>query len=256
MIWKRILYSFLWILALASVVVLMGFAHQQQQNIKLKSIEINIIGENFFLEKDQVNDILYNNNRRLVGESIHGIPVELLENEITSNPYVLASNVYIDIDGTMRIKLKQREPLMRVINESYRSFYIDKNGLKMPLSENFTARVLVANGFIDEGYGTIDSLNTSLIKDLYQLANFISNDEFWKAQIGQIFVNANKEIELIPRVGNHRILLGDVQNMELKFRNLMLFYKEALPRVGWEKYKTLNLKYHNQIVCIKDTINN
>jgi cell division protein FtsQ len=64
-------------------------------------------------------------------------------------------------------------------------------------------------------------------------------------------VYVDKDLELIPRVGNHTIILGNVSDLQEKFNKLMIFYKEAMPKVGWNKYKTLNLKYKNQIVCKK-----
>jgi cell division protein FtsQ len=33
-----------------------------------------------------------------------------------------------------------------------------------------------------------------------------------------------------------------------------VFYKKAIPKVGWDTYKTINLKYANQIVCEKNII--
>ena len=62
------------------------------------------------------------------------------------------------------------------------------------------------------------------------LSIFIKN-EFWKAQIIQLHMNDDKEIELIPRVGNHIILLGSEEEMEAKFEKLMLFYKKEFSKL-------------------------
>ena len=87
--------------------------------------------------------------------------------------------------------------------------------------------------------------------DLFKMANFISQDEFWNAQVSQLFVNDEKEFELIPRVGNHEIIFGEAEKIPFKFDKLMVFYKEALPKTGWNEYSTINLKFKNQIVCTK-----
>jgi len=114
---------------------------------------------------------------------------------------------------------------------------------------------LVANGTIMENFsGRIDTLHTQLAVDLYKTAEFIKKDSLWDAQIEQIFVNEQKDIELIPRVGNQRIILGNADSLEVKMSNLMAFYKQAMPKVGWERYTTINIKYTNQVVCVKNEL--
>lgn len=88
--------------------------------------------------------------------------------------------------------------------------------------------------------------------DLYKFALFLQENEFWNDQIEQIYVYPDNDIELIPRVGNHRIMLGTLDEFEEKLANLKLFYEQAIPKVGWEKYSMINLKYKNQIVCTKN----
>jgi len=150
----------------------------------------------------------------------------------------------------IHIEISQRQPLLRIINAGGQDFYIDRNGLKMPISPNFTANVLVANGHILERFtGKVDTLNTKMAADLYKTALFLKKDSLWEAQIEQIFVNDKEDIELIPRVGNQRIILGNADSLEVKMGNLRVFYKKAMPQVGWDTYKTINIKYTNQIVC-------
>lgn len=122
----------------------------------------------------------------------------------------------------------------------------------MPISSNFTANVLVATGHITEVFGSrIDTLHTQLARDLYKTAQYIKKDTLWDSQIEQIVVDQKNDIELIPRVGNQRIILGNADSLEKKMKNLLLFYKKAMPQVGWDTYKTINIKYTNQIVCEK-----
>jgi cell division protein FtsQ len=90
-----------------------------------------------------------------------------------------------------------------------------------------------------------------LARDLYKTAQYIKSDTLWDAQIEQIVVDQKNDIELIPRVGNQRIVLGNADSLEKKMKNLLLFYKKAMPQVGWDTYKTINIKYTNQIVCEK-----
>jgi cell division protein FtsQ len=124
--------------------------------------------------------------------------------------------------------------------------------LKIPLSPNFTAKVLAANGYIEEVFGSkVDTLHTDLARQIFKTAEFINRDSLWSAQIAQIYIDQDHQIELIPRVGNNRIMLGNADSLESKFANLLVFYKKAMPQVGWDRYKTINIKYANQVVGVK-----
>ena len=87
--------------------------------------------------------------------------------------------------------------------------------------------------------------------NLYKLSTYITEDKFLKSQIEQIYVDPNGEFELIPRIGNHIILVGGAENLEDKFERLFVFYKYGLSKTGWSKYNIINIKFKNQIVCSK-----
>jgi cell division protein FtsQ len=157
------------------------------------------------------------------------------------------------MDGVINVEISQRQPILRIVNRFDQDFYVDQHGLKVPLSANFTARVLVANGYIDELFANqVDTLHTPVAMEVFKTADFIRRDSLWNAQIAQIYVNKDHGIELVPRVGNNRILLGDADSLESKFHNLLVFYKQAMPQVGWAAYKVINIKYANQVVGVRN----
>jgi cell division protein FtsQ len=103
-----------------------------------------------------------------------------------------------------------------------------------------------------DGISIIDtSIKNSVLKDIYHFVNYIRNNDFWTAQIDQIYVGSYNEIDLIPRVGNHQIHLGTFENYEGKLKNLAAFYERVLPEAGWNKYSVINLEFRDQIVCKK-----
>jgi len=253
--WKGILYGFLWLTSLSGLVLLMSFIEVKKGDQKCKDVKVILPGRFNFIERDEVDRILLEAGGALVGRNLNEINIHKLENSLKNNPFIEYAKVYADMDGIVHVQIRQREPILRVINMANVHFYIDGNGLKIPLSENFTAKVLVANGFIDEDFtGKVDTLNSKLAKDLYRMAQFIKTDTLWDNQIEQLFVDLKGDIEMVPRVGDHKIILGDTDSLQTKFRNLLVFYKKAMPKVGWDTYKSINLKYANQIVCEKNTI--
>ncbi len=255
--WKLIGVITLWILGLCAVISSFAFTEIKQRSVLCKSIliDINRDDENYFINKADVLKILYSTGDSLIGTKIDEIPLSLLERLIVANKYIKSAKVFIDIKGNLQVEIKQRKPLMRIINHTYQSFYIDEDGNKMPLSSLYSARSIVCNGNILEAYdGKNDTLQTALASSLYALSKYIKADEFWEAQIEQIYIEQNNDFVFIPRVGDHKIIFGDTTNMVEKFDNLMIFYNKALPKVGWQTYHTINVKYKGQIVASRNDI--
>ena len=253
-LWRNIFIGFAWLISLGGLVVLMSFIGIKKAGVVCKAVKVYIPGSQYFIDKQEVDHILQLGNYALVGLKMENIKMHELENSLKANPFIEYAKVYGDMDGTLVIEISQRQPILRMLNRFDQDFYIDMHGLKLPLSPNFTARVLAVNGFIEEPFGgRVDTLHTQIARDVFKTVSYIHNDALWDAQIAQVYVNADQEIELIPRVGSQRILLGNADSLDVKFKNLLGFYKQALPQVGWAAYKTINIKYTNQVIGIKNT---
>jgi cell division protein FtsQ len=230
----------------------MSFIEVKKKENVCTSVKVILPGNQFFIERAEVDEILASKNGLLIGRRLHNINLQNLEDRLRANPYIEYANVFADMNGVINAEIKQRVPVLRVFNLAGQDYYVDQNGLKIPLSDHFTARVLVVNGEIAEGFsGKVDTLRTDLLKDLFKVANYISQDSLWNDQFVQMYVNAKKEIELVPRVGKQKIIIGDANLLDDKFRRLWVFYKKAIPHVGWDTYSSINLKFSGQIVCEK-----
>lgn len=250
--WRVIFIGFAWVCSLSGVIVLMSFIEIKKVESTCEKIEVVLPGNQFFIERAEIDEILKSKNGLLIGRRLSGIDIQYLENKLKANPFIEYAKVYIDMNGVIHADLKQRVPVLRILNLSGQDFYVDQNGLKIPLSDHFTARVLAANGLILEDFsGNVDTLKTKLSKDLFLAAKYIAEDSLWNDQIVQMYVNEKNDIELVPRVGNQKIILGNADHLKEKFRNLLLFYKKALPQAGWDTYSSINLKFKGQIVCEK-----
>lgn len=253
--WKAVFYAFAWIISLGGLVVLMSFISTEKSTLLCKDVKVYIPGSNNFIERTEVDRILTSNGRSLVGKELRRINIQRLEDDLKANPFIEFAKVYADMNGIIQVQIRQREPIIRIFNMGNQDFYIDKNGFKIPISDNFTANVPVANGFIQEVFsGRVDTLRSKLAKDLFQTAKFIGQDTLWRHQIEQMYVNSSGEIELTPRVGEQKIILGNADSLQVKFKNLYFFYKKALPKMGWDAYKTINIKFTNQVICEKNSL--
>ncbi len=227
------------------------FINEKKENVSCYAVKIKIEqneDNNFISEKD-IWDILNDKNDTIFNKKIQEIDISKIEKKIKEHNSIENAEVYKTINGKLNIEIKERTPILRIIDENNNSIYVDKKGIIMSLSKKYTARVLFANG-------KINLKNKNLSKDksflnLYKIASYIYNKDFWNAQIQQIYINEKEEFELVPKVGSHIILFGKAKNINKKFENLKIFYKNLQKNFFWNKYKTINLKFENQIVCLK-----
>jgi cell division protein FtsQ len=119
----------------------------------------------------------------------------------------------------------------------------------MPVSEKFTSRVVLVSGpFVQQVLKHTNMNESEETKKILALIHKIREDEFWRAQITQLDIDSKSRITFFPQVGDERIEFGKAENLDVKFKKLMIFYKEILPRTGWNKYNRVNLEYEGQII--------
>lgn len=176
------------------------------------------------------------------GKTLKEVDIEAIKTAILASQLVKSADVYITNSGNIKAVVEERKPVLRVINTTGESYYVDDEGNKMPLSKRYTAYLPMATGGVKEEFAK---------NELYQFALFVGQNEFWNAQIEQIVVYGNNEIKLIPRVGDQEIILGSLNGYQDKLEKLMVFYDKGLNETGWNKYSVINLKFDKQVVCTK-----
>jgi len=261
---KRIMIISGWIVLVAGASVLLGFARSKRNNTPCKSVDILISqkGTDLFITPDEIRALIVKDQGVVEGKTMNKINLLAIEQMLKDNPYITKAQVYATLDGDIKIKVAQKNPIARIVNENDESYYIDSAGYFMPLTDNATPRVLIVNGQINDSYSLnyknnakkmeTDTSVHSLLPSIYKIASYINHDSFWKAQITQVYVDSAKEFTLIPRVGGQRIILGDTSNLQPKFDKLFTLYKEGFNSNGkWNEYATINLKYKHQIICTK-----
>jgi cell division protein FtsQ len=256
------LKNILWLIGVVVVLIIMSFAktNQEERIIGLPKVRIDLYRDMLFLSKDDVLERL--KDKDLIGEMkrYQEVDMEEIESFLAEMPEIKTVQVYSFIGGDWNIDITLRKPLARIFNRDGSSCYLDEDGTLMPLSNNYTANVITVTGNINEidfskSINQImnnDSLKTiEILDDLYELSSYVCSDEFLSAQFTQIFINNYNEFELIPRIGDQRILFGPADNIAGKFKKLELFYTEGISRAGWENYDTINVMYKSQVVCSK-----
>lgn len=253
-----------WLAIVIYLTVVLSFISAKRETIRCHELKVNITdnSSNFFIEEADVINLINDKGVNVLNVPVEAVNVNELEELLKLHPSVKTANVYRNLNGEVQIEVSQRTPILRVINRDNESYYIDQEGAVMPLSNKYAAHVLVASGNISEPYAKwgntklkytngegVDKSDNKLV-DLFVLANYINKNKFWNAQIEQIYVNGS-QYELVPRVGTQIIEFGSIANYQDKFKKLKALYEQGMPQTGWNKYKTINLKYKNQVICTK-----
>ena len=216
-------------------------------------IEISALQSgDFLIKSEDVMEIIERSfGNEIVGEPLGDIDMERIERVLEETPFVLSADAFVDAEEVVHLEIKQREPILRIMDKDGQQYYLDQAGVWMKRSDHFTARVLVATGNIPPYDPEFLSAEDNNLRSVFELTEKILKDEFLENLIGQIHVGREGEVQMVPIVGDQRIILGSIEDLDDKIFRLKTFYQEAMSRMGWNKYKTINLKFKNQVVCKK-----
>jgi cell division protein FtsQ len=241
------------ILAAAGVVgLLIAFSERKQDEASVHDVMIKLenIAENHFLSEEDVLRLMKLNTENLKGASLEKVDLRELEGKIKLNRFVEDADIYSDLKGNLVVKVNLRRPIARIVRTDGPDGYLAEDGTVMPVSDNFTSRVMLISGPLASELSRMRNINDSDDgKGLMEMLHFIRDNAFWKAQIAQLNVAKDARISMYQQVGREVIEFGKPDNIEMKFSKLMIYYKEILPRMGWNKYKRVNLEYEGQIVA-------
>ena len=239
--WTNIWINVRLVLMFSAVIFLFSFTSKRNSDRKLtKSVVVFLGDDNLFVTHETVNKLLIENKHKAQTIRKDKLDLNKLEKSIDNNNMIEKSQVFVSIDGVLKAVIKQKTPIVRVFDENG-SFYYDYQGNKMPLSDNFTARVPLVSG----------QINDKNSKDLNELFRFIFDDAFLKKNIIGIQILPNGSLKMMNRNFNYEIDFGKTINMEKKFNNYKAFFQKAVTDSSLYNYKKINLKFTQQVVCTK-----
>ena len=238
---KRVLKYSLLVGLIGFLTFLYGFTSKRNNGKKVTKIEVKFeAGNNNFLTHAMVDKLLIQNNKTVVNQAKSAIDLYSLERNVSENSYIEKAAVFLTIGGLLKATIKQRTPMARILS-SKDSYYVDKQGIKIPLSANYSARVLLVWGMESEAD----------VQRILPLMERILEDDFLQKEIVGIVKSADDTYTFSVRSGNYKIDFGKLTDITLKFRKLKAFYNTTFDNKTIQEYKTIALKYHNQVVCTK-----
>ena len=228
------------VLLLGLVVFLYAFSSHKNNSRMVSKVAVQFTGnENVYITSEMVNKLLIQNQEHLYILPKDNLDLKEMEMVLESDDMVKSAQVYLTVNAEVSAKVEQRRPIARVQTASI--FYIDEDGLAMPLSPQHSARVPLVTGIIEN----------EQLDAVYSMALKIDQDPFLKTYITEIHQNKTKEIRLKMRLLNFEIQVGSLDRLDEKMKNLKAFYQKAKKDKMLDIYKSVNLQFKNQVVCTK-----
>ncbi|GET30133.1 cell division protein FtsQ/DivIB [Prolixibacter sp. SD074] len=248
---KTFLHIILWGAAIALILFSLGFSARQYRQTRCVGLVVNVSdsAQYRFIDNDDVERWIEKKYNGVFGKRLDSINTRAIEAGLEKLQAIghaqvyttLASRTGRDKGGSLVVRIEQRKPIFRVFTSGL-DYYMDNEGNVMNWTPKYTARVILVGGSVSRKFAR---------ETLVPLVSYIGSDDFLKAQIDQIYVDDDGDLTMIPRIGDQRIEFGKADGYQIKFRNLKALYTEGFRHGGWSKYKCINLKYRNQIVCTK-----
>lgn len=256
--WKKTLTIVLDVVLAAYLVLAFTAFNKPDETAKVcTKVSINIADEatNGFIKSKEIKKRLEASHLYPLDKPMRYVDARKIEETLKMSPFVKTAECFKTQDGHVNVSITQRLPLVRIKANNGDDYYLDDNDCIMPNS-HYTSDLIIATGNISRPFA---------MNYISPLSKSLMNNELWKNQIEQINVLQDRTIELIPRVGNHVIVLGQLpeaklksdiaqrvdQFLQRKLRRLELFYRYGLSQAGWNKYSSINLEFDNQIICKK-----
>lgn len=240
-----------WSLLGLCCVVLLVAAMKTKDSKACSNVEISIAGaaKHLFVKQADVTAVLQKAGV-YAGKTLDAINLKTTEAQLEKNVWIKDAELFFDNHQVLHIKIMEREPVARVFTQTGNSFYIDSTGLRLPLSENAMARLIVFTSFPSDKK-ILSKPDSLVLDDVKRIALYINADSFLNAQTAQVNITPQRTYEIMPVVGSQVIRIGNAEELDEKFLKLLAFYKKVFAKSGFEKYSVIDVQYQGQVIGVR-----
>ena len=247
MVLKIMLVLFIMVLIVISIV--------KMQNRKCSGIQVNINYDGKYppLNQQSIISLLEREKLPIIGSELKEVPLQKISEVLEKNNFIRKVES-IDFKGTtLAITVRLKTLLLHIYPERGEQFFMDDEGGLLPFSSLIKEKIMITNGAIKNRFTSDVDIekDTTGLKTLYEIASAIRENPFYRAQFCQIYVNKDREIELIPVIGQHVIRFGEGDRIEEKLSYLKAVYTNALTYKGMDKYKEIDVRFQNKVIAKK-----
>ena len=238
---KSIILKSLVVVGLVALLALaVGTSRGKDREERCKELVCKIVDkdERLYVSEQELFTLLKQHNAYPVGEYLHRINLQHMENIIRQHPMVRTAECYTAEDGTARIRVTQRVPLLKVVTAD-EAYYIDTDRRKMPLRSSIHDTVPVAMGKV--GFEMASTV-------LADFAEWVQEDDYWRAHIEAIDVRLPKQVCIKQTGKQEDLMIGDLMGYAGKLEKAEVFYRRTAS-MEKPRYRTLDLRYRGQVVA-------
>lgn len=241
---KLIVRTILLLTLTALMVAGMLWAHGKSRDTVCKRIDVEVVNDDStsFVTRDGIERELNQRGLMPTGKPIWQANCEAIERELAKWEYIEAVQCYKDETlGVVYVRVQQIVPVMRVFDGTA-SYYVNRNGKRMTATDAFRADVPVV-----EGRFTGKFPPTRLLP----MIEYVEADSLLHSLVTMYSVADSNNIYIVPSICGHVVNMGNADGYKEKFRKLMLFYRKVLPKMGWNTYDTISVKWDHQVVATR-----
>jgi len=258
---KRILNISFWVVGLLAFLAFEIYALQLDAETECSELKVELHNKNNYpvlTSEEEIHTELLEKYLPIENQKKKNLDLAQIEKNAGRIAYLQSYDAFFYINGIMVIRASPRKAVLRVYNKAGQHFFLGADTVVMPLSSQHSLRLMLANGNLPKlsnsyfNQSENEAMNLpDIYKKIFILATKIQEDVFLDALIDQIYVRSDQEFELIPKVGVGFIEFGTIDDIDDKLKRLKIFYTEGKEKIDWTIYKSINLKYKNQVVCTK-----
>ena len=201
---------------------------------------INSDSTSFVTPQGVLND-LESQGVKLVGKYLVDIDASAIEESLRHSPYLESADVVKCQDGRVLIRVSQLVPVLRVF-DGEQSYYVNRAGKHMAATANYHSDVPVVQGHFTKQYP---------VTRLLPLIDYVERDSLLRSLVTMYQVRDTNNIIIVPEFSGHVVNIGNATDFENKFAKLKLFYREVMPKRGWNAFDTISVKWNHQIVATR-----
>ncbi len=118
----------IWVFIVAYIVVAMSFVKEQRTKILCSDIKVEILDSlrNGFITVSDIEDFFHEADMNIIGAPVVTINTKDLEKKLKQYASIKNAEVFVTLNGDIRVEIDQRNPIVRVINKRKQSYYIDQ----------------------------------------------------------------------------------------------------------------------------------
>ncbi|MDY5968553.1 MAG: hypothetical protein SPJ13_00835 [Bacteroidales bacterium] len=255
---KRSTQTAIYVVGTLILLGLLVFSNMARRNAPVRSVKaiIDYQSGDTLLSTQHLEEEVTKKMPTLLGMMVKDVKKEEVWKAATSNPFVQECRVSFGVGGDVRLQVQQHVPILHLFYLG-REFYLDKDGNALPPSGEHMADVMICNGYFNIKLPQVlDSVSYEQMKKtrnqrlirVYNLALFLYNNPEYGVLFDQEYMNEEGDLCLVPKVGDHIVVVGSDDDLDRKFHDLLAFYREGLQQVGWDTYRQISLKYKHQVI--------